>query len=293
MNKPAAFSLRIFVADGDPDGLQIVERTNWNGKAVVFPRALYPEVRARDEFQQTGVYLLLGPREGGDGEAIYVGEGDPVKPRLEAHFANKDFWNRAIFFVAPGFLNKAHVQYLEARLVSRALAAKRVKLDNATIPTEPTLSEADRADMGVFLANMLGILPVLGVDAFDQTATAPGPAATPELTCSGRGATAKGRDTPQGFVVLKGSQAVTKEIKSLKDHFPNVSTLRANLAASGVLTVDGPTLKFTQDYVFNSPSLAAAVVMGCPSSGRVDWKDVGGRTLKEIQEAQANSQQTP
>jgi hypothetical protein len=33
------FSLRIFVADGDPDGLRIVDRTNWNGKALVFPRA--------------------------------------------------------------------------------------------------------------------------------------------------------------------------------------------------------------------------------------------------------------
>ena len=31
-------SLRIFVADGDPDGLQIIERSNWIGKALVFPR---------------------------------------------------------------------------------------------------------------------------------------------------------------------------------------------------------------------------------------------------------------
>ena len=27
------FSLRIFVADGDPDGLRVVERSNWIGKA--------------------------------------------------------------------------------------------------------------------------------------------------------------------------------------------------------------------------------------------------------------------
>ncbi len=31
------FSLRIFVADGDPDGLPIVERSNWVGRALVFP----------------------------------------------------------------------------------------------------------------------------------------------------------------------------------------------------------------------------------------------------------------
>ena len=38
MNTSSPFSLRIFVADGDPDGLRLVKRSNWIGKAVVFPR---------------------------------------------------------------------------------------------------------------------------------------------------------------------------------------------------------------------------------------------------------------
>jgi hypothetical protein len=82
MNTTTPFSLRIFVADGDPDGLRLVERSNWIGKAVIFPRALLPKVREREEFQQTGVYLLIGPRESGDGDQLYIGEGDPVRPRL-------------------------------------------------------------------------------------------------------------------------------------------------------------------------------------------------------------------
>lgn len=114
MNKSNPFSLRIFVADGDPDGLRLVERTNWIGKAVVFPRALLPAIKKRDEFLQTGVYLLLGPREDGEGEKLYIGEGDPVRDRLESHYAKKDFWTRAVFFVAgAGQFNKAHVQYLK------------------------------------------------------------------------------------------------------------------------------------------------------------------------------------
>jgi hypothetical protein len=75
MSNETPFSLRIFVADGDPDGLRLVERSNWIGKAVIFPRAVYPQVRNRDEFQQAGVYLLLGPRTQGDGEMLYIGEG--------------------------------------------------------------------------------------------------------------------------------------------------------------------------------------------------------------------------
>jgi hypothetical protein len=49
------FSLRIFVADGDPDGLRIVDKSNWIGKALVFPRALLPQVKARPELVQTDV----------------------------------------------------------------------------------------------------------------------------------------------------------------------------------------------------------------------------------------------
>ncbi|MEZ5643820.1 MAG: GIY-YIG nuclease family protein [Burkholderiaceae bacterium] len=158
------FSLRIFVADGDPDGLRIVEKSNWIGKALVFPRALLPQVKARPELAQTGVYLLLGPRPDGEGELLYVGEGDPILPRLQDHQSKKDFWTRAIGFTTAtaGLLNKAHVQFLEARLIALARAAKRVPLDNANQPTEPSLSEADRADMEVFLAHMLGMLPVRG-----------------------------------------------------------------------------------------------------------------------------------
>ncbi|MGD0382447.1 MAG: GIY-YIG nuclease family protein [Thermoguttaceae bacterium] len=284
------FILHIFVVDGDPDGLRHVERSNWNGKALMFPRALYPEIRNRTEFHQPGVYLLLGPRNDGNGEMLYIGEGDPVRPRLEDHYVKKDFWTRAVFFVAgPGQLNKAHVQYLEAQLVSRASAAKRMPLENANKPSEPTLSEADRAAMDVFLHNILGMLPVLGIHAFEQSPLMAAKGETPVLTCQGRGITATGHDTPQGFVVQLGSFAAGDEVPSLHKHFPNVCEARADLLKSGVLVTEDNRLRFTQDYTFNSPSLASSVVMGRSSNGRTDWKDASGRTLKQLQEAQAES----
>ena len=290
MNNLRPFSLRIFVADGDPDGLRIVERSNWIGKAVIFPRALFPQVRSRSEFQQTGVYLLLGPRTQGDGEMLYIGEGDPVRPRLEQHYAGKDFWTRCVFFVAgPDQLNKAHVQYLEAQLVSRARGAKRMPLENANTPSEPTLSEADRADMNVFLHNILGMLPVFGIHAFEQSPLIAAEGGTAILTCKGRGVAATGQDTPQGFVVQSGSFAAGDETPSLQEHFSNVTELRADLLKSGVLVPEGNKFRFAQDYTFNSPSLASAVVLGRSSNGRTDWKDPSGKTLKQLQEAQATT----
>lgn len=279
------FSLRIFVADGDPDGLRLVERSNWIGKAVVFPRALLPAIKKRDEFQQTGVYLLLGPREDGEGEKLYIGEGDPVLDRLESHYAKKDFWTRAVFFAAgPGQLNKAHVQFLESRLIQMAKAARRITLDNVNQPTEPTLSEADRADMQVFLDNMLGILPVLGIHAFEKASAVAAVKKNALLTCSGKGVVATGYEATQGFVVKAGSHAVGETVPSMEQHVKGMFDTRQELIANGVLQAEGSCFLFTQDYVFSSPSTAAAVILGRSANGRIEWKDSQGRTLKELQE---------
>ncbi len=277
-----SYSLRIFVADGDPDGLRIVERSNWVGRALVFPRAAWaqPSVADRPELQQTGVYLLLGPREDG--------EGDPIKPRQASHHsgtAQKDFWTRAICFVSMGqALNKAHVQFLEANLIRLAKQAKRVPLDveNKKNEAEPTLSEADRADMQVFLAHMLGMLPVLGVHAFEQPPQAPA-ASAPELTCKGKGLLARGYESTQGFVVKAGSQAMADLAPSLLNHFAGTVTKRQELIDLGVLAQQGSAYVFTQDYAFSSPSLASSVVLGRSSNGRMDWKDAQGRALKVLQ----------
>lgn len=279
------FSLRIFVADADPDGLRLVERSNWVGKALVFPRSLLPKIKQRAELTQTGVYLLLGPREDGAGEMVYVGEGDPVRPRLECHFAQKDFWNRAVCFVAaPGQLNKAHVQFLEANLIRLAKAAKRLPLDNANQPAEPSLSEADCADMQVFLENMLGMLPVLGIHAFEQNNQAAVAVAETLLSCKGKGVVANGYEATQGFVVKAGSQAVSQPVPSLQQHVRGMFDLREELIGNGVLLPKDGHLHFSQDYVFSSPSTAAAVVLGRSANGRIEWKTGTGKTLKTLQE---------
>lgn len=281
------FSLRIFVADGDPDGLRTVERSNWVGRALVFPRAALaqPSVADRPELQQTGVYLLLGPREDGEGDRLYIGEGDPIGPRLSDHHKGKkqkDFWTRAICFVSMGQgLNKAHVQFLEANLIRLAKQAKRVPLDveNKKNETEPALSEADRADMQVFLQHMLGMLPVLGVHAFEQPPQAPA-ASAPELTCKGKGLLARGYESTQGFVVKAGSQAAVQAVPSVP---PGTLALRQQLQDLGVLVEQGNTYAFTQDYAFSSPSTAASVVLGRSANGRLEWKDAQGRALKVLQ----------
>jgi hypothetical protein len=61
------------------------------------------------------------------------------------------------------------------------------------------------------------------------------------------------------------------------------------LITNGVLKPDGEGFAFAQDYVFPSPSTAAGVILGRSSNGRTEWKTKDGKTLKQIQEAEATS----
>ena len=169
MGKGLGFSVRIFIPTGEPEGLRFIEKSNWTGQGLFFPRAIYSEVRSLEELQRTGVYIIWGPSESGELPRVYVGEGETLLDRINDHSKKKDFWTHAVAFSSKDQnLNKAHVQYLEARLVGLAGEAKRCELDNANIPQAPSLSNADAADAELYLADMLLCLPIVGVSFFEK-----------------------------------------------------------------------------------------------------------------------------
>jgi hypothetical protein len=87
-DKPRPYSIKMFLPDGDPDGLRLIEKSGWTGLGVVVNRSTYKRVAAkRDEFNRTGVYVLVGYTDESTLPTIYVGEGDPVKPRFDQHMA--------------------------------------------------------------------------------------------------------------------------------------------------------------------------------------------------------------
>ncbi len=278
-NRHLGFSVRIFLPDGDPDGVKIVEKSNWTGLGLVFPRGLFAEVRKRPELERTGVYVLVDDKK--QFPRVYIGESDHLLPRLEQHFRTKDFWTWGVVFTSKDQnLNKAHVQYLEARLIHLASRAKRCELDNSNTPNLPSLSEADKAEAEGFLADMLLCFPIIGLNVFEEAAA---PSRGQRFVIRAKGIEARGVDSPEGFLVLKGSQIVKKEVRSIPPHF---SQLRRSLVEQGVLHDAGSHYVLTQDYLFSSPSTAAAVVLGRSANGRSEWKTGDGRTLKQVQDSQ-------
>lgn len=174
------FTIRIFVPDGDPDGVRIIDRMNWTGLGIVFPREKWQDTRHRDELNRTGVYILVGYQdEDDDLPTLYIGQGDGVRARIESHYSKKDFWDWGIVFVsANNGLNRAHVTWLEYALIERAQLAQRSHLNNGNTPQEPGLSESEKADTQGFLKEILQILPLVGLRAFEI----PKPVAAPRAS---------------------------------------------------------------------------------------------------------------
>ncbi len=290
MTDPAAkpTSIKIFLADGTPEGIRLVEKSNWTGRAVVASRAQLAEALKREEMARPGVYVLIHQDKSEISGKIYVGEADVLKDRLKQHQNQKDFWTKFVAFTSTDQnLNKAHVKYLESRLIELAKAANQWEIENLAVPGEPPLSEADRADADWFLGEMLVIYPILGVDAFESASEEAASVEAGEvLLLKQRGTEGKGRETKDSFVVLSGSRARTSETKAIHDYLHD---LRKQLLDKGVLLPEGDHLVFTQDYRFASPSTAAGVMVGSAVNGRVAWKTPGGKTLKEIQNQSAEA----
>lgn len=163
------YTIRIFVEEGDPEGVRIIDHMNWTGQAVVFPRDKWVSIRTRTEFDEPGVYILIGYASTDDDlPTLYIGEGDGVRPRIDNHAKNKDFWSWAIVFDSTNRgLNKAHVQWLEYALVQQAKEAGRSHLDNGNEPLEPALNPSEKAGTRMFLKEILQILPLAGLRAFE------------------------------------------------------------------------------------------------------------------------------
>ena len=279
----ASATIKLFLPRGDAKSLRTAEISNWTGKAVAAPRTELEELLQREELDKAGVYILSGIDPLTGSPKAYIGEAEILRERLKQHKA-KEFWISAIAFVSKDEnLTKAHVRHLESRLLSEAEQVGRFALEQNQAGGS-RLPEPDRADMEVFLSHVRQLLPVLGSDILIPVAQ---PTATQQsggiLLCRMKGAEARGRRTPDGFVVFHGSTAVLQERESAKK-YPYLLTLRKQFIDDGTLVQKGAYYEFSKDTEFSSPSAAAAVVEGGSANGLIEWRTEDGRVLKELDE---------
>jgi hypothetical protein len=239
-------------------------------------------VLAREESENSGVYFLTGTDPESGRPAIYIGEAECIKDRIKSH-NDRDFWNQVTYFVTKDEnLTKAHIRYLEGKLLEQSKVSGRALVTNGQ-SSGARLPESDRGEMEVFLEKVNQLLPVLGIDLLVPTSSTA--IQTPQkelLFCEIKGLKARGFRIPNGFLVLKDSEAVATERPS-SEKWPWTRNMRQTLREEGLLVEKGDRLVFTKDTEFSSPSSAAAVIHGGHANGLTAWKDGHGRTLKELE----------
>ncbi len=276
-------TIKLFLVHGDAKRLRTAELSNWSGKAVAGPRSEFESLLSREESRQAGVYLLTGSDPETGKPAMYIGEAECIKERIKIHLS-KDFWNQIVYFVSKDEnLTKSHIRYLEGQLISQAILAKRCIITNNQ-SSGAKLPESDREDMEVFLKNVYQLLPVLGIELLVAVSDKPQDGKTGKaiFRCEIKGIKATGCPVPNGFLVLKGSEAVYKERPSV-EKWPWPKHMRQKLLGDGILIDSGDRFTFAEDTEFASPSAAAAVIHGGHANGLTAWINEKGKTLKEIE----------
>ncbi len=133
---------------------------------------------------------------------MYIGQTQNGIARLDQHNAKKNFWNKAILFLADSeHFNLNILSGLEKFAIQKASDANRYDMDNKVIP-QYKISEYDLPLIEEIYEEIEFIMGVLGYrmnDTSDRNAQAP-------FTTSRRGIAAKGTYAGERFDLLPGSE---------------------------------------------------------------------------------------
>lgn len=277
INRPQ--TIQIFLPDGNPTSIKIADLTNRLMVAILIPRSKLLDSGVRPEIKKYGIYFLFGINEDKAKPIAYIGETDDCFERLKSHNRNKEFWNYAIAITSKSdVFTKSHVKYLEHVCVKIAKEIGRYDLENLTTPTREHISESMEADLLDNFETIKVLLSTLGFPIFEEIRKSK---ITEKeiLTCKGKNANAQGELTDDGFVVFKGSKANIEETKTAGNW---VIGTRKKLIDDNILISENGVYVFSEDFIFGSPSSAAASVLGRRANGWIEWKNNEGKTIDEI-----------
>jgi len=282
--------------DGNPNGRIKCTLANWTGLAYRIPRTELENCREREDLSQTGVYFLLGTSEENGDDVVYIGQagvrknGEGILNRLLEHKRNpdKDYWTEAVVFTTSNnSFGPTEIGYLENHFCTIALDAKRYEVKNGNDPAVGNITEEKESELEEFIDYAKIVMGALGNKVFEKlTETkvmndgSSGSASDDVILHlkrksrkSGLTIQANCEQTNEGFVVLKGSLIETIDSDSIP---PGVKQKRE------VVQVDGNGI-LHEDVLFQSPSYAAAFVIGGNANGLIEWKNKSGQTLKDIE----------
>lgn len=266
--------LEIIFHNGEPEGIRIYIRHLSTIKAFVIPRIFLNEAKKLTGVDNPGVYFLIND-DTGSLSKIYIGQTRNGISRLDDHNAKKDFWNKAILFLADSqHFTLNIISGLEKYAIQKAIDANRYQVDNKAVP-KYKISEYDEPLVEEIYEEIEFIMATLGFRMNGSTAQQN----QPVFTTSRRGVVGRGTYSGESFDVLPGS-----EIDMLKAvRIESYNAKRQEYINDGtIVQKEDGKYYLTKIITFKTPSGASDFVLGGSTNGWAEWKDQDGKTLDQL-----------
>lgn len=261
--------------NGQPDGIRSIRRNLSTMTVYVIPRPLLSEAKNISGINRPGIYYLINESDDNKIAQIYVGQTRNGIARLDDHNRSKDFWNKAIMFLAESkTFTLDMISGLEKFAIMKAQESKRYEVENTVVP-KYEIDEYDLASVEEIYDEIQFIMGTQGYK-MDDSKTSLDEAAV--LHTTRNGIEAFGIYDGEKFEVLEGSQVNIDKKVNLERY----NKQRDELLENGSITKIDDRYILNVILTFNTPSGASDFILGGSTNGWTEWKNNDGKTLDEI-----------
>ena len=267
--------LEIIYHNGQPDGIRSIRRHLSTMTTYVIPRPLLAEAKKITGINRPGIYYLINENDENKIAQIYIGQTRNGVVRLDDHNRSKDFWNKAIMFLADSkTFSLDMISGLEEYAIIKAHESNRYKVENSVKP-KYEIDEYDLPSIEEVYEEIQFIMATQGYKLDNARASLN---ESSVFHTTRNGINAYGVYDGDKFQVLDGSQIdIAKKIP-----FNILQTQRDEALKNGDIVFENGIYILKKSMEFSSPSAASCFVLGGTTNGWLEWKDKAGKTLDEI-----------
>ena len=267
--------LEIIYHNGQPDGIRSIRRHLSTMTTYVIPRPLLSEAKKITGINRPGIYYLINENDENKIAQIYIGQTRNGVLRLDDHNRSKDFWNKAIMFLADSkTFSLDMISGLEEYAIMKAHESNRYKVENSVKPKY----EIDEYDLPSIEEMYEEIQFIMATQGYKMDNAKMSMNEADIFQTSRKGIIARGVYGGDKFQVLEGSEInLEKPV-----HLEKYNRQRKELYEKGDIVKQGDKYVLTVTLEFNTPSGASDFVLGGSTNGWSEWKNKDGKTLDEV-----------
>ena len=266
--------LEMIYYNGQPDGIRSIRRHLSTRTTYVIPRPLLSDAKKISGINRPGIYYLINENDENRIAQIYIGQTRNGTSRLDDHNRQKDFWNKAIMFLADSkTFSLDIISGLEEYAIVKAHESKRYSVENSVKPQY----EIDEYDLPIIEEIYEEIQFIMATQGYKMNDTSRNLDNADILHTTRNGIRAFGIYDGEKFEVLDGSQINMDKPTNLERY----NRQRADLLEKGSISVVDGKYILHATIEFNTPSGASDFVLGGSTNGWTEWKTKAGKTLDE------------